>query len=97
MVTNFLTKHLPKEKHMYCMQILRVSFWENVKYEVIYCPSNIDMESKATNKIHGNKSHLHVYKYLDHILINKQLEYMFICLFIFSYVTLLSFSYWVGA
>jgi hypothetical protein len=97
MVANFLTKNVPKEKHMYHMQILRVSFWGNVKYEVIYCPSNIDMESEVTNKIHGNKSHLHVYKYLDHLLINKQLAYMFICLFIFPYVTLLCFSCWVEA
>ncbi len=52
MVANFLTKNILKEKHMYCMQILRVSIRGTVRYEVIYCPSNIDMKSEATNKIH---------------------------------------------
>jgi len=50
----------------------------DVLIEVIH-HSSIDMKCKVRSRIHDYRSYLHVYKDLDHLLINIQLEHMFLC------------------
>jgi hypothetical protein len=50
----------------------------SVSHKIIR-PSNEDMKSEMIRKIHDNMSYPHVYKNLDHLLINKQLQHILLC------------------
>jgi hypothetical protein len=52
----------------------------DVLIEVIH-RSGTDMKCKVRSRIHDYRSYFHLYKDLDHLLINIQLEHMFLCFF----------------